>query len=555
MENPYAGKPWLKSYDKEVSPSLNYPSISYGEFIRRSFDKVPGRAALIYMGRTITFRELDVLSNQFACYLKKQGLGKGDVVAVHTLNVPAGFIAMAGIQKVGCVYSGVNGLLKPEEIEYQLNDSGAKALVTMDIFYEKVAKIIDRTNVRTILVTSPKDYLPGSASKPADLGLFPGIEVKPFAETIEGMPEDPVTDTVDPDSPCLMMYTGGTTGPPKGAVLTHNNLVHHIVQMSHWFGMGIGEYVYLCAFPIFHQAGNFIAMWQYAIGATNVLVPNPRDFQFIISAMKNYKPSAIANVPTIYLELMKIPEFKGLDFSSVNWFMSGASPFPAENIREFEAIVGIGKLVEVCGMTETSPVLTALPYRGVKKVGSIGIPLSDTEIKLVDPGTNKIVPIGEAGEFVAKGPQVFTKGYHNKPEETANTLRDSWIHTGDVCVMDEDGYFYIVDRLKDMVSVSGFKVFTRQVDDILIEHPDVDVAATVGIPDPKRPGSEIVASAIILKPGREKDGAMREKILAYMKEKVAPYKVPKVIQFMDQLPMSSVGKILKRELRAMLRAS
>ena len=553
MKNVYAAKPWLSSYDEGVSPSLSYPSVSYAQYIRRAFDAVPDRAALIYMDRTITFRELDVLSTQYAWYLKKQGLGKGDVVAVHTLNVPAGFIAMAGIQKAGCVYSGVSGLLKPEELEYQLNDSGAKSLVTMDIFFAGVSQIIEHTNVKSVLVTSPKDFLPVNTASPANDSSIPGIEVKPFIETIDGFPKDITTESVDPEAPCLMMYTGGTTGPPKGAVLTHNNMVHHIMQMSHWFGMGIGEYVYLSAFPIFHQAGNFMMMWCFAIGATNILVPNPRDLPFIVSAIKNYQPNAIVNVPTIYLEIMKLPEFRALDFSTVKWFVSGASPFPAENIKEFESIVGAGKLIEVCGMTETSPVLTALPYRGKKKAGSIGLPLSDTEIKLVDPETNEIVPLGEAGEFVAKGPQVFTRGYHNKPEETAHALRDGWMYTGDVCVMDEEGYFYIVDRLKDMVSVSGFKVFTRQVDDILIEHPDVDMAATVGLPDPLRPGSEIVASAIVLKPGRAKDEAMREKITAYMKEKVAPYKVPKVIQFMDQLPMSSVGKILKRELRKIMR--
>jgi len=551
----YREKPWLKSYDKGVSPSLTYPNISYGQLIRKAFDAVPERAALIYMGREITFREFDALTSQFAAYLTKGGLKPGDIVAVHSLNIPAAFIAIAGIQKAGFVYSGINALLKPEEIEYQLNDSGAKALLTMDIFMGAVGQIIGRTGVKTVLVASPKDYVPGVPPAPANLGSFPGIEVKSFLEAIEGMPISLTSTALDPDSPCLMMYTGGTTGPPKGAILTHNNMVHHIVQMTHWFGMGIGEYVFASAFPVFHQAGNFLAMWAMTMGATNVLIPNPRDLQHIISVMKNYRPSAVINVPTVFLELMKQPAFRELDFSGVRWFMSGAAPFPADNIKEFEAIVGAGKLVEVCGMTETSPVYTSLPYRGVKKIGSIGLPLSDTEIKLVDPATGNIVPPGEAGELVVRGPQVFTKGYHNKPDETANALRDGWMYTGDICIMDTDGYFFIVDRLKDMVSVSGYKVFTRQIDDILIEHPDVDVAATVGIPDPKRPGSEIVASAIILKPGREKDEAMREKIIAYMKDKVAPYKVPKVIQFTDQLPMSSVGKILKRELRKIIQAS
>jgi long-chain acyl-CoA synthetase len=316
--------------------------------------------------------------------------------------------------------------------------------------------------------------------------------------------------------------------------------------------MYMGEHITLSAFPMFHQAGNFVVMWNLAMGSTLIAIPNPRDLQYIIKVMETCKPTSVVNVPTIYLELMKLPEFRSLDFSCVKFFVSGASAFPVENIREFEETVGKGKLMEVCGMTETTPIILSLPKDGVKKIGSVGLPISDTEVKLVDPGSGKEVPVGEPGELVAKGPQVFNLGYHNKPEETAHTLRDGWIYTGDVAVMDEEGYFSIVDRLKDMVSVSGFKVFTRVVDDALIEHPDIENAATIGLPDPKRPGSEIVASAVVLKPGRIGDEEMREKIISYMKEKVAPYKVPKVVQFMTALPMSAVGKVLKRELRKMM---
>jgi len=381
---------------------------------------------------------------------------------------------------------------------------------------------------------------------------IPGIETISFKEAVASVSDDPVDVKIDPGAPCLMMYTGGTTGPPKGALLTNNNVVHHMVQMTAWVDLHVGEHVSLSAFPMFHQAGNFVILWSLATATTLVAIPNPRDLQYIVKAIETYKPTVIVNVPTIFLELMKLPEFRALDFSGVQSFVSGASAFPAENIREFDEIVGKGKLIEVCGMTETTPIILALPRDGVKKIGSVGMPVSDTEVRLLDPESRKPVPIGEPGEIVARGPQVFTLGYHNKPEETANTLRDGWIYTGDVAVMDEDGYFTIVDRLKDVVSVSGFKVFTRVVDDTLIEHPDIDNAATIGLPDPKRPGSEIVASAVVLKPGRVGDEAMREKITAYMKEKVAPYKVPKIIQFMDALPQSAVGKVLKRELRKIM---
>jgi acyl-CoA synthetase (AMP-forming)/AMP-acid ligase II len=290
-----------------------------------------------------------------------------------------------------------------------------------------------------------------------------------------------------------------------------------------------------------------------AIGGTQVAIPDPRDLDFLIAAIKNYRPNGVVNVPTIYLELLKKPKFRSLDFSGIEWFISGAAPFPPEYIKEFEEVVGRGKLVEVLGMTETSPVHMSLPRYGMKKPGSVGIPFPDTDVKLVDPETGEIAPVGEPGELLVRGPQVFTAGYHNKPEETAATLRDGWIYTGDVCRMDADGYFYVVDRVKDMVIVSGYKVFTRTVDDTLMEHTDIDMAATIGLPDPDRPGSEIVASAIVLKPEIEKNNDTRDKIIKYMRQKVAPFKVPKKIEFMDELPLSAVGKVLKRELRKQMK--
>lgn len=551
QESIYTRKPWLKNYDPQVPPTLEYPQMSYGEFIRPTFEKVLDRAALCYMGREITYRELDFLSNQMAHVLEKSGCRAGDTVGVHLPNIPACYIAAVAIQKAGCVYTGVSPLLTTEELVYQLNDSGAKVLVTVDLLFPAVVKAVGETGVKVVIVASVFDYLPQEVPA-SPVTPIPGIETISFKDAISPMPTDPVDVKVDPASPCLMMYTGGTTGAPKGAVLTHNNIVHQILQLNAWMRPKIGGQTTLCAFPMFHQAGNIIVLWSLAVGSTLPLIPNPRDLDFIVSAIKDYRPNAIYNVPTLFLELLKRPDFRALDFSGVQYFGSGASPFPAESIKELEDLVGHGKLVEVYGMTETSPILTALPRDGVKKAGSVGMPMSDTDVKLVDPGSGKEAPLGEPGELVARGPQVFTRGYHNKPEETANTLRDGWIHTGDIAVMDEDGYFYIVDRLKDMVSVSGFKVFTRVVDEELVKHPDIEGAATIGLPDPKRPGSEIVASAVILKPGRAGDEAMREKIMAYMKEKVAPYKVPKVIQFMDALPLSAVGKVLKRELRKIM---
>jgi len=563
MDDPYALKPWIEHYDEHVPRSLNYSNKTYAELFREVTAYIPSRIAVYYMGRGITYHELDKLSNRLAHFLKKSGLKPGDTVGVNLPNIPAYFISILGIQKAGCVLTGVSPLLQPKELEYQLNDSGTKLLVTLDALFEKVKAVVPQTGVETVAVAGIADFLSplkgflGRLFKKIPAGKvtpIPGLTVGRFMNLLQQMPADHVEEKMDPDARCLMQYTGGTTGPPKGAVLTHRNMVSQIQQTNTWLDISDGEEsTLLSAFPLFHQAGLFLAMDSMAFGGTQVAVPNPRDLDFLIAAIKKFKPRGIVNVPTIYLELLKKPKFRSLDFSGVEWFISGAAPFPPEYIKEFEEVVGKGKLVEVLGMTETSPVHMGLPLYGMKKAGSVGIPFPDTDVKLIDPDSGEIVPVGEPGELAVKGPQVFTEGYHNKPEETAAALRDGWIYTGDICKMDADGYFYIVDRLKDMVIVSGYKVFTRTVDDVLMEHPEIDMAAAIGLPDPARPGSEIVATAIVLKPGVEKSEDTRERIIQYMREKVAPYKVPKRIEFMDELPLSAVGKVLKRELRELMK--
>lgn len=561
MDDIYAKKPWLKFYDPHVPEHLTYDDKLYSQLLRETVEKFPNRTAIIYMGTKISFRELDLMGNRFAHFLKKQGLAPGDVVGVNLPNIPAYYIAIVGIMKAGCVLSGVSPLLSAKELEYQLNDSGAKILVTLDLLFGKAAEVVGNTKVKAVLVAGIADYLPpvkrvlGKLLKKIPTGkIHPvhGVVVDAYLPLLAKMPADAVQQKVSLSAPCLMQYTGGTTGQPKGALLTQQNISRHIAQIEAWMDIETGKDRGLSAFPLFHQAGLFLGMMCMAKGITQIAVPNPRDIDFIIKAIDTYKPNTIVNVPTIFLELLKRPAFRALDFSGVDWFVSGAAPFPPEYIGEFEEVVGKGKLVEVVGMTETSPILTSLPRYGKKKAGSVGIPYPDTEVRLVDPESGKPAVQGEPGELVARGPQVFTLGYHNKPDETANTLRKGWIFTGDVCTMDEDGYFYVVDRLKDMVNVSGFKVFTRTVDDTLMEHPDVDMAATIGLPDPNKPGSEIVATAIVLKQGIDKSDSEKEKIISYMKEKVAPYKVPKRIDFMDTLPTSAVGKILKRELRKVM---
>ena len=564
MSDPYALKPWLKHYDDHVPHTLQYSDKTYAELFREAADLVPSRIAVHYMGRGITYRELDLLSNRFAHFLKKCGLKPGDTVGVHLPNIPAYYIAIPGIQKAGCVLTGVSPLLQPRELEYQLNDSGARLLVTLDALFDRVRTVAPQTGIQTVAVAAIADFLSplkaflGRLLKKIPTGKvtpIPGIAVGELMRSLQKMPSDHLDEKLSLNDRCLMQYTGGTTGPPKGAVLTHRNMTYQILQANTWLDVAVGDtFTLLSAFPLFHQAGLFLAMDIMAFGGTQVAVPNPRDLDFLISAIKKFRPQGVVNVPTLFLELLKKPQFRSLDFDTVEFFISGAMPFPPEYIKEFEEVVGRGKLIEVLGMTETSPVHMALPRYGRKKPGSVGIPFPDTEVKLIDPDSGETVPVGEPGELAVKGPQVFTEGYHNKPEETAATLRDGWIYTGDVCKMDEDGYFSVVDRVKDMVIVSGYKVFTRTVDDVLMEHPDIDMAAAIGLPDPARPGSEIVATAIVLKPGVEKGAEISDKIIQYMRENVAPYKVPKKIEFMDELPLSGVGKVLKRELREMIKS-
>jgi long-chain acyl-CoA synthetase len=556
MSDVYAEKPWLKNYDKHVSPTLSYEQKTFAEKFQEIVGEYPNKTALVYMGKEITYRELDELSNQLAQYFISIGLKPDDVVGLHMPNIPANYISIIAAQKAGCVSTGLSPLLTPNEMEHQLNDSGAKVIITVDILFEKIAEVADKTKFSTVVVSEIADFLPGikrvlgkllKKIPTAEVKPLAGRTVKKFMDVIREMPKNPVSVKRGMDDMIFMMYTGGTTGPAKGAVLTQRSVMSNRGQTLAWLDIG-PEFFALSAFPLFHIAGLFFGSCCLTTGATQICVPNPRDTHFIINMIKTYKPSAVVNVPTVFFELMKTPEFKKLDLSELKWCLSAAAPFPPEHIGELESIIGKGNFIELYGMTETSPVTCCNPRYGKKKPSSIGMPFPDTEFRLIDPETGQPAKPGEPGEIAIRGPQLM-KEYYNQPEETANAIRDGWMFTGDVARMDEDGYFYIVDRVKDMVIVSGFKVFTRELDDVLMKHPDIALAASVGTPDPERPGSERVAAAVVLKPGIEKNDAQREKIIKYLKENVAPYKVPKMIKFMEELPTSGVGKVLKRELK------
>lgn len=563
MNDPYASKPWLKHYDKHISDKLTYTNKLYSDLFSEAVGKVRNRVAIYYHGLPVTYDQLDKMSNKFANFLNAQGAKQGDVVGINLPNVLANYISIIGILKAGCVVSGVSPLLTPKEIEFQLNNSGVKILVTIDALWGNVRQTIGKTGVKAVAFVNVTDFIsPAKVVLGKLLKKIPKFDVTPvaglpmhsFMDILKNSSDTAPVLKMDNDANCMIQYTGGTTGLPKGAIITHKNFVSMLNQLSTWFDCKMGQDVMLLAFPLFHMAGLCITMWGLSQGSTMIAVPNPRDYDSFIKSIKKYKPTIMTNVATLYIDLLtKKPEFSKCDFSNLSWCFTGAMSMPPEYFKKLEAIVGENKLIEGLGMTETSPLITMGPRYGKKKIGSVGLPVCDTEIKVVDPVTKEVLPVGESGELIVKGPQVFYKGYLNMPEETANTLRDGWIYTGDIVRMDEDGYVFVSDRLKDMVNVSGFKVFTRELDDLITEHPAVNMAATIGLPNPERPGSEMVVTAVVLKPGFEKSEENKSSIIEHVKKNAAPYKVPKMIVFMDQLPTSAVGKILKRELREMLK--
>ncbi len=565
----YKDKIWTKSWDsyvKDLDPKEF--DMTYPQAIRRTMEEFPDKMAFDYLGITLTYKDLDEASNQFANMLIENGFKTGDVVGINLPNMPEYLMGIIGTLKAGCIVSGVSPLLSDIQMQYQLNDLGTGgnkvALLTLDaIFAGRLTKIASKLpQLKLVITTSVGGYLPKIKQVLGKLiGKIPKGKVTPLegvtimdfhTDLIATYSKELPKTTTKPDDLAFIQYTGGTTGPPKGAMLTHKNIVSDIVIFQKWLNWEAGKGVALSGFPFFHIAGTFTTLNVIYLGWSQILIPNPRDSGHIIKAMAKYEPSVLANVPSLYQILMKNPKFKELDHSKLLYAVSAAAPFPEESQREFEAIVGKGKLIEAYGMTETSPLSASNPSVGVKKLGSIGLPLNNTEFKLVDPNTGKEVPIGEPGEICVKGPMVM-KGYFNKPEETKNAIdKDGFMHTGDVGVMDKEGYMKIVDRTKDMIIVGGFKVFSAKLEDTLVKHPAIGMVATIGVDNPERPGSEIVKAIIQLDVDYKYDGneeALKKDITAFAKENCSPYEVPKLIEIIEELPLTAVGKVDKKSLR------
>jgi len=542
-------KPWLSHWPKGVPQSLEYPEISMGEMLRGSASKTPKNPALYFQGTELSYGEMDALVDRFAEALQDLGVRKGDRVALYLPNIPQFVIAYYGALRIGAVVVAVSPLYKERELAHILTDSGAKIIVAWDKLDPYVQSVKARTALERIIVTNVEDYSLEKTSISSSKNQESNSDTDYMRSLLlekRGTPRG--TEIKPKEDLALLQYTGGTTGTPKGAMLTHYNLIVNAVQFATWLQMRPGVDIHLSVLPFFHIYGMTTSMNSpIYTRSPMILVPDPRDVQGLLEATEKYKPTIFCGVPTTYITIINQADIQKHDLRSIKVCISGASSLPGQVQKRFEELTG-GRLVEGYGLTETSPVTHVNPLddRAKNRIGSIGIPISDTEAKIVDLETSKSsLAAGEVGELVVRGPQVML-GYWNNLGETKMVLRDGWFYTGDLATMDKDGYFHLVDRKKDMINVSGFKVWPREVEDILFEHPAVKEAAVVGVPDSE--SGEAVKAFIVLKAGNQ-GKTSPEEIMDFCRERIASYKAPKIVDFRDELPKTPVGKILKRELR------
>ncbi len=544
-------KLWHKSYSPGVKKTLDYEKRTISEALTRSAGKFPDHIALNYMGKKISYRQLNDLVNRFARALQHLGVRPGDRVAVCLPNIPQVIITNLAILRIGAVTVQNNPLYTERELEYQLNDSESKMVVTLTLLIPRMEKIKPKTQIEKIIGCHINSYLPFPKKQ-----LFPLVKkdmyrkVEPtedilvFNQLIDKYAPEPVEDASKLDELAALLYTGGTTGVSKGVMLSHANLSANAQQFAAWFpDIKPGEERLMGNFPVFHIAGyaaiqNFV-IWQ---AWEDIMVPRPEP-KINIELIKKCKPTFLPGVPTIFVGLLNDPDFKKLDFASMKGFFSGAAPLAADTIKALKDITG-ATMCEVYGSTETTAVATITPWGGTIKPGTVGVPVADTDVKIVDiENPDKELETGIEGEIAIKGPQIMM-GYYKKPEETQKALRDGWFLTGDIGKFDEDGYLRVVDRKKDMIIAGGYNIYPVELDDVLMGHPKILEACTIGIPHEYR--GETVKAFIVAKPG---EVLTPEEVINYCKENLAAYKVPKIIEFIDELPKSAVGKILRRKLR------
>jgi long-chain acyl-CoA synthetase len=546
---------WHKAYAPGVPTSIDYEDITLSASLARTAQRYPDVTAMIMLGKKLSWAQVDELVNRLANALTALGIKAGDKVALSMPNMPQMLISAYAVWRLGATVVMVNPLYTEREMSYQLKDSGCTACVCMDLLVPRINKLKADTEVKTVVAAHLRDYMPGLIKmlfplikKELHRKVQPGDEAHDFMDLVAKYPADPPAVEVGPDDTAALLYTGGTTGVSKGVVLSHRHCMTVVQQMEAWFvGAQEGDERLIAVFPFFHVAG-FTAMMNQSVykAYTLILVPRPEP-KTVLDMTKKFKPTYFGCVPTIYVGLLNMPEFKNTDFSYIKGCLSGAAPLAAETIREFEAAVG-AQIVEVYGMTESATLCHGNPWGGVTKAGSVGVAIPDTDCKIVDVDDGSTeMPQGESGEIVIKGPQVFHE-YYQKPEETARAIRDGWFHTGDVGYLDEEGYLFIVDRKSDMIIAGGYNIYPRDIHEVLYEHPKVAEACALGVPDAYR--GETVKAFIVVKEGETVTG---EELDAFCRERLAAYKVPKQWEFMDELPKSAIGKVLRRELKEMER--
>lgn len=550
----YLSKPWVRFYEPGVPETVEIPGHTLHESLAMAARRFPDSTATIFFDRKLTYRDLDAAVTRFASALQGLGVKKGDRVMLFMPNTPQFVIAFYGILRAGGIVVPTNPQYVPRELAYQATDSGAETVVGLSMYWKTIEAARRQAPLKNVILTNIKEYFPPvlkmlfTVAKEKKDGHRPDVRgeqgVYEWGQLLKGDRAFAPVETRQ-EEVAVLGYTGGTTGIPKGAMLSHRNLVAQAVITLAWFLQSKpGKDVLMGALPLFHSFGMTCVMnIGVHLGAGMILIPNPRDLPAVMAGAHKHRPTIFCGVPTMYAAINNFKDLPKFDLTSINACTSGAAPLPEEVQTTFERITG-GKLVEGYGLTETCSPTHINPISGTRKIGAIGVPLPNTLAKIVDAATGADLPPGEVGEIAIQSPQVML-GYWQKPEETRQVMLDGcWFLTGDLGVMDEDGFFRVVDRKKDMFIVGGFNVYPREIEEVLYKHPKVLEAAAVGIPDVKR--GDNIKAFLVLKPG---ETATAEEMIAYCRENLTRYKVPRAIEFRDVLPKTLVGKILRRTLR------
>jgi long-chain acyl-CoA synthetase len=554
--------PWLSRYDSDVRPSLEpYPDKTLLDYLKALANEHGDKPALLFKGATVSYKRLETESDAFGAALVAMGVRKGDRVALLLPNCPQFLIAEFGIWKAGGIVVALNPTYSERELEQTLDSTRASIVVALTPFYDRIKRVQGRTAVRTIIPTSIKEYLPS----PLRL-LFTLLKEKKEGHRITPHTGDPwmrsmlrshrgqrSTVPVGPDDRAVILSSGGTTGTPKGVVGLHRHYVAAGLQLYEWTKSAKKPWVdsVMLPLPLFHVYANVGVQPMAFVGPNPLsLIPNPRDIDDLLATIKRVRPAFFNGVPTLYTAILNHPDVRAgkVDLSSIKLCFSGASALMAETKKQFEAATG-ARIIEGYSLTEGMMACCINPVQGTNKIGSIGTPISDVQVRIVDAETGTApMPIGEVGEMILRAPQYMSE-YWNNPLETAEALRDhdgdTWLHTGDLAYMDEDGFFFIVDRKKDLIKTSGFQVWPREIEEVISALPSVLEVGVAGVPDPVK--GEIAKAWVVLKPGTT---ATEDDVRTYCRERLAPYKVPGRVEFRSELPKTMVGKILRRALAA-----